>query len=424
MSLIYLLEITILSLARHFFRSFLAMLGVVLGVGAVVAMLAVSEGARRESLAGISAMGVQNIVVHAKEPTSNGESEKGNEAASSYYEAKYYGPGKKDLEHLHVAFEGIESIVPFAEINVSPQCEGRVYDYTVIATTAGFPDIGALSLDDARGRWFLPDDGDQIRPVCVLGRNVARTIFGLDDPMGKIIHLGDVGYEIIGIVRSGRTLGNYQLDTLIYVPFETRETLLASINRSDRKSNVWGGSFPELSQIIIKAESPEAVPALAARLRGYLGKSHPKQDYRIQVPYELLKQKERTQKISQIVMGAIAAISLLVGGIGIMNIMLANIYERTREIGTRRALGAQKIDILFQFVSEAIVLTTLGGGIGVGVGWGLAQIVTEYAQMQTVVTAFSVMISLSVAVLTGLVFGTYPAWKAASLDPVDALKSS
>ena len=344
MSLFYLFEITLLSLARHFFRSFLAMLGVVLGVGAVVAMLAVSEGARRESLAGISAMGIQNIVIHAKEPASKGDAK--NEKQGDFWSTEFYGPNTKDMEHLEKTFEGIESVVPFTEVNVSPAQDGLVYDFVVVATTHSFIDLGAIAVDDPRGRWFLPDDGTQIRPVCVLGKKTARKVFGLNDPLGKIVFMGHIGFEVVGTVESKRVMGNYQLDSLIYVPFKARETLLAKIGHEDRRSISYGGVEPALSQVIIKADMPDAVPALADRLRAYMEKTHPTTDYRIQVPYELLKQNENTQKISQIVMAAIAAISLLVGGIGIMNIMLANIYERTREIGTRRALGAQKLDIL------------------------------------------------------------------------------
>ena len=174
--------------------------------------------------------------------------------------------------------------------------------------------------------------------------------------------------------------------------------------------------------LYIKVDDVNYLPDTVKRLRNYLDTTRDTRDFEVQVPYELLLQEEATQRVFSIVMGSIAAISLLVGGIGIMNIMLANIFERTREIGTRRALGARKRDILFQFLLESTILTALGGGVGLTLGILIARLVEHFAHMNTAITMPSVVVSLAVSIFTGVIFGTYPAWKAANLDPIEALR--
>jgi len=228
---------------------------------------------------------------------------------------------------------------------------------------------------------------------------------------------------VVGILdnpRGARLAGQYDLGNLVYIPFATGNAVFGAMLPAEGSPHERVGV--DYDFLYIKVISVDSLPDTVKRLRNYLGTTRDTRDFEVQVPYELLLQEEATQRVFRIVMGSIAAISLLVGGIGIMNIMLANILERTREIGTRRALGARKRDILFQFLLESTILTGLGGGIGLALGAAIARLVEHFARMNTAVTLPSVGVSLAVSVFTGVIFGTYPAWKAATLDPIEALR--
>lgn len=414
------IQISLNDLAGHAFRSILTALGVVFGVGAVVAMMAISEGARRESIRSIEALGIDNIVLRSIKP----ESEQ-NVQDSSAWSAAEYGVSENDIRHISTVFENIKSIVPVRDMRKTVYYGTGATDIHVFATTPGFLKLSNSRMVDRRSRFLTELDGKNTIPVCVIGKDAAWQLFRFEDPIGRDIRIGGGMFRVVGVLQnpySVRMLGGYDLNNQIFLHIKAADAILGKTLRKRA-----AGSFETLKVeadfLYIKVRDIEQIENTAARLGAYLRKTHDTQDYEITLPYDLLKQREAQQRIYAIVLGSIAAISLLVGGIGIMNIMMANVYERTKEIGTRRALGAKKKDILLQFLTESVLLTTIGGLIGVGVGYGLAQTVTEFANMETAVTLLSVWVSVGVSALVGVAFGTYPAWKAANLDPITALRT-
>lgn len=405
MSLIYNLESTWLSLKHHAFRSLLAMLGVVLGVAAVVGMLAVSEGARRESIERIRQQGVDNIILHSEKPKAN---ETGGEKIF------FYGIRREDITHFRTVFDNVKKVVPIVELRQTVYIHGLPSDMVLVGATPEFLSISRSENADSRGRWLSESDRAVSAMVCSVGVDAARKLFGLDDPLGKTVSVYGATFRVVGLIENplkSKLAGKFDINNMIYVDYDT---LLSIFNRD--------AIAVEADYVYVQVKDLDYLKNTADRIRAYLSETHSLPDYTISVPYELLLAAQATQRVFTIVMGSIAAISLLVGGIGIMNIMLANIYERTKEIGTLRALGAPRRTILTQFLFEAVALTGLGGVIGVGIGFLIALLIKYSAGMPTIVTPGSVIVALTVSILTGIIFGTHPAWKAASLSPVEALR--
>jgi len=421
LGLVRTIDVALMNLRAHVFRAFLAALGVVLGVGAVVGMTAISEGAKREALDQIMAEGIDNIVVTSVPPAEEGAANDAKQGAMT----DEYGVTERDIEHLAAAFENIRELVPVRDMRRKIYAGGRLTGVHMVATTPRFLDITGCRIVDPRGRWLTDQDRQRRAPVCVLGESAARKLFAYRDPLRETISVAGAMFEVVGIVRNprgARLAGNYDLNELVYIPFETGQAIYGSILLNVVSRMQMQRTKVYADYLYVRVQDVAQLPNTAARLRTYLKSIHEGIDYEIKVPYELLLRAKETQRIFTVVMGSIAAISLLVGGIGIMNIMLANIYERTREIGTRRALGAKRSDILLQFMIESVLLTGLGGGVGLAAGIGIARMVELYATMRTEVTPLSIVLALAVSILTGVVFGTYPAWKAASLDPIVALR--
>ncbi len=410
------------SLTRHLVRSLLATLGIVLGIAAVVAMLAIGEGGRREALRQIESQGVDNIILRSVKPA------EGNTPQSSRSFTQRYGITQRDLDHIQTVFENVRLLVPVMDVRREIYEGQQSTDIEAVATTPDFLEVTRCQLVDRRSRFLKSTDGDILDPVCVAGVKAARRLFGPLDPIGKTVVIGNVSFRVIGLMESpgkGRLGGQFDLNNIVCMPLNTAASL-------------WGGITLRMGRgmaekvdydfLYLAAKDISAIPGTSGRLRSYLKSVHTQVDYDVQVPYELLQSARKTQRIFMIVMTSIAAISLLVGGIGIMNIMLANIFERTREIGVRRALGARKRDILLQFLTESVLLTSIGGGLGVGVGIATAAVAETVSRLggevglKAAVTSESLIVALAVSVITGITFGTHPAWKAAQLDPLTALR--
>ncbi len=420
MKFIHTAHIAAKDLWGHVFRSALTALGVIFGVGAVVAMMAISEGARRESLAQIEALGIDNIVVRSIRPESGKSVSQGRS-----WSALEFGIKRKDIEHIAKLFDNIDIVVPVRDARKSIYVGGIKTDVHVMATTPAFMELTRSVNADPRGRFLAYIDGEDAHPACVLGTRAARKLFSFHDPLGRNLSIGGTSFRVVGLIRSPNELklaDGMFLNNMVYIHLRTATVIFGKTSRQESAGSRETTRI-EADYLYVRVKDQNQIENTAARLRTYMSTTHTQQDWEVQVPYELLKQREAQQRIFTIVMASIAAISLLVGGIGIMNIMMANVYERIKEIGTRRALGARKSDILLQFLSEAVMLTVIGGAVGVGLGAGLAAAVTWFSTMPTNVTMISIVVSLIVSIMVGVVFGTYPAWKAANLDPITALRT-
>jgi len=397
------------SLGRHKLRSFLTMLGMIFGVGAVIAMLSIGAGAEEESLRTIASFGIRNIIIQAKEfkteelrqirTESLGVSMKDVEALQNVLKPKPMISASKVLKTYQVNSETARS------------------DSRVVGVSYTYPEIQNLKLVD--GAFFNATDEEGNAQVCVLGIAAKQKLFGFGDVMGKQIKVNDIWMTVVGVLGDaivekqefeGVKIQNPNND--IYIPITT------ALRKFDTES-----VENELNEIIIKIHDDAKITEQASTVNNLMSVMHRYvDDYSIVVPEKLLEQNQRTQEIFNVVMGAIASISLLVGGIGIMNIMLASVLERTNEIGLRRAIGAKKMDIRVQFMTEAVAISFAGGLIGVGLGYGISLAVAEFSGWNTIITANSIILSFGVSSIIGLIFGIYPAIQASNLDPIECLR--
>ncbi|MCM8531945.1 MAG: ABC transporter permease [Lentisphaeraceae bacterium] len=399
------------SLWSHPFRAVLAGLGVVFGVGAVIAMLSISEGAKQASLQQIEVLGVNKILLKSERP---------DETSTQAYSSIEFGLTKNDFKHFNTVLKNVNGVLPIRNTHLSLESKRDKEKVHLFACGIDLLEFTKSNIFQNQGRFFAELDNRQKAPVCVIGKNAARMLYDFENPLGKKIFLKGNSFEIIGILEnpySYSLAGGYDLNNLIFTTIGTAQAIW-------RDSIFNGSNFIETDYdfLYVRVKDEENIINTSNRIRKYLKETHPDGDVSIEVPFELLKQRQATQKIFSIVMASIASISLLVGGIGIMNIMLANIYERMREIGTRRALGATRSNILIQFLSESVLLTSCGGILGIVLGIGLAKLVELYGGMPTVISWVAIFISLFVSVFIGIVFGTFPAWKAAKLHPIEALR--
>jgi len=406
-------------LTLHKFRTVLATLGVIFGVSSVVAMLSISEGARRQSHDNIAALGVDNITVVSVKPTRLSENQSGNRGGLFHY-----GLTRRDLDHIRETFNGVQEAVGMRDMR-SPlfSTSGRELDVRVIATEPEFLHVTRSHMK--RGRFLHWLDAEDRKTVCVLGRDAARQLFRYEDPIGRSVQIASQWYRVVGILEnpaSLRVAGGQDVNSYVFLPLRTAQALGGDVSFT-RKPGGWEAVRVELDGITVQVDSVASVEVLSRRMRNFLTRTHKDPDYEMMVPLELIRSAEKSQRIFSIVMASIAAISLLVGGIGIMNIMLANVTERRKEIGTRRALGARRIDIIGQFLVESATLTGLGGLAGVAVGYGLSEAVGRYAGWPVFVTPLSVMLGLVVSCGVGVVFGLWPAYQAARVRPIEALRS-
>ena len=417
------LRLAIKSLWLHRLRSLLTVLGIVFGVCSVIAMLAIGEGASFEAQEQIKNLGSQNVILRSVKPP---EEQKVSEKGSEDYVLQY-GLSYRDMKSIRATIPGVTIVVPGRIMNEYVWNISHKVDCSIVGTVPWYPEMRNHRV--ARGRFFTEADMDASASVCVLGANVAEVLFPLDSPLGRDVRVGENYYRVIGIMEprgkgagGEETRGGAKAATHeVFIPLETAKTRYGEVLMKMRS-----GSFQaervELHEVTVKVAGMEQVLPVAEAIKAVLKHHHKKKDYEIVVPLELLQRAERTKQIFNIVLGSIAAISLLVGGIGIMNIMLATVTERTREIGIRRAMGARRRDIITQFLVEAVMLSGTGGLFGVALGIAIPLLVTWFAAMKTIITFWSPLLAFSISGVVGVVFGLYPALRAASMDPVEALR--
>ena len=400
------------NLRAHKLRSLLTMLGMIFGVAAVIAMLSIGAGAQQQVIAFIEQLGVNNVIVEAREAS--------DEQALQKVRKLSAGLSFTDYRSIQANVPGLERSTARKRIvptKLLPKPQGEVP--TIFGVSPSYPAIGALAV--TRGRFFNEEEDTAAAPVAVLGQAATAALFGGADPLGQFVKINAQWFRVIGIAGPQLTVQSdvgslpaTDRNNLIYVP------LMAAMLRLE-DSQSW--KKDEIDAVYIRLKQDASVISTGALVRGLLDAAHRgATDFSVIVPAELLAQQQRTRRLFQIVMVAIASISLLVGGIGIMNIMLASVMERTREIGVRRAVGATRSAIVRQFLVETTMITVTGGLTGTLVGVGLSQMVAYFAGWSTIVTAWSVAVACIISVGVGIVFGLYPATRAAKLDPVRALQ--
>ena len=410
------IRLGIKNLALYKMRSMLTMLGVVFGVASVIAMLAVGEGASEEALARIRKLGSNNIIITSIKP-----SEQRSQEARIFMDV--YGLLYEDALRITEGFETVTRVVPAKLVEKEGRLRERSLDLRVVGTTPAWFDLVQRRV--LAGRTLGTRDGDTRSPVVVLTEHGARRLLATAGTIGEFLRIGGGYFEVVGIVKSEGVLeGEIQSpdqEVDAYIPLEVARERFGDIF-SRRTPGARIRELVELHLMIVEVRSLEDVESTAAGIRVMFRRFHRNTDYRINVPLALLRQAEATRRTFNIVLGSIAAISLLVGGIGIMNIMLATVTERTREIGIRRAIGAKRKQIVGQFLVETVVLSTTGGLIGIALGLLIPWLVTRFAGMPTVVRPHSLVLSLGISMAGGILFGIYPALRAARLDPIEALR--
>ena len=413
------IRLGIKTLLLHKLQSFLTMLGVVFGVASVVAMLAVGEGASKEALEQIRKLGSTNIIITSVKPVEDDTSG----TARSPFSLSMYGLLYEDEPRAQETFTSIVRTVPVKIIRKEGRLGQRKLDLRIVGTTPPWFELVRRPM--IAGRTLTVRDAREKAGVVVLTEYGARRLLATEKTVGRSLRIGGQYYEVIGIVESeggqGSSVQTPDQEIDAYIPIEVARERYGDIFMLLSAGSMLRESV-QLHQIIAEVSSTDQVESVAAGLERMLQVSHPKHDYRISVPLALLRQAQATKRTFNIVLGSIAGISLLVGGIGIMNIMLASVTERTREIGIRRAIGAKRKQIIGQFLVETMVLSTSGGLIGIAIGLLIPWLVTYFAEMPTVVTVYSVVLAVGISVTVGVVFGLYPAIRAANMDPIEALR--
>lgn len=411
------------SLWLHRLRSLLTALGIVFGVCSVIAMLAIGEGASYEAQERIKSLGSQNIIIRSVKPP---EEQKVSDRGSQSYVLQY-GLTYTDVKRIRATIPGISVVLPARNIREYAWNTSRRVDCDVIGTVPWFPEMRNQRV--AVGRFFSDRDMERRASVCVIGAEMVRALFPLESPLGRHVRVGADYYRVIGVMEpqaaeplDSGVVGEEEVAThRLFIPLETARMRYGDVLMR-RRSGSFEAERVELHEVTVKVEELDAVRPVADAIQQALEHDHQKKDYEVVVPLELLKRAEETKRIFNIVLGSIAAISLLVGGIGIMNIMLASVTERTREIGVRRALGARRHDIILQFLVETVLLSGAGGVLGVLLGLAIPVIVTYAAGMRTIVTFWSPLLAFFISAMVGVIFGIYPALRAARMDPVEALR--
>jgi len=411
------------SLLLHKLRSALTMLGIIFGVCSVIAMLAIGEGASYEAQEAIKRLGSANIIIRSVKPPEDAKLSGIGRAQSIDYGLTY-----RDAARIQDTVPGVKRVLPVRIIRENVRFAQNSVPCQVLGTLSFYPEI--VGLEIVRGRFLSDWDEINNENVCVLTVGLAQRLFPYQDPLEQSVKVDAFYYRVVGLVReqnlpeqrtqSGQMEGE-PLDNNVYIPLSTSRTRFGEV-LIRRSAGSFEAEKVELHQITVQMNDTATVETADPQIKTLLRRFHEKVDYETIVPLQLLRQAEQTKRIFNIVLGSIAAISLLVGGIGIMNIMLATVTERTREIGIRRALGATRRDITLQFLVETVVLAVGGGLIGVMVGVLTPLLVSHLTTMKTIITLWSVLLAFGISGAVGVIFGLYPAKAAAQLDPIEALR--
>jgi putative ABC transport system permease protein len=397
------------SIQAHKLRSALTMLGVIFGVAAVVSMLAIAGGARREAVEQIRLLGTNNIRVTHLNLTGKARADAEQQGSR--------GLSTKDADLLAASLGRLGEIAPVRYVEAPVLLRGRESPARVVATNADYAHV--TDFRAAQGRFLSDLDVTDAKRVAVLGASVARDLFGFQSPMGRRIRIGDDDYTVVGLmeskrVREGRAtvIRVRDINRDVYIPIRTASARFPLARDA--------GAIDELAIRVIDADRVSTVAPIVTRL--IRSTHHGVDDFEVMVPAELLAQAQSTQRVFNVVMGSIAAISLLVGGIGIMNVMLTTVTERTREIGIRRAVGAPRRAILAQFLIETVLISAAGGLAGIALGFAMAQGINRFAGWETALSPTATASAFGISALVGIVFGIYPARRAALMDPIGALR--
>ncbi|MFA8449407.1 MAG: ABC transporter permease [Bacteroidales bacterium] len=442
------LEILSISLEAVFanrFRSFLTALGIIFGVAAVIAMMSIGKGARQEILDQIKLVGVNNIIISAKrtedvqkkeDDDNNGKNKKSN-----------FSPGLSlaDAKALKKLVPGIKTVSPEIEYSIHITENGKRKAANLKGVDPNF--FALFNLETQTGKLFTEKQQKLIKPICVIGNGIKNKVFPKENPVGKTIKCDKIWFRIIGVLKNysigevssnAAVKSNYNND--VFVPITTinsrykdrshkkiaanggrRFIIFGDNNKSKKKRNEFGNN--QLNRLVVQVKDSKDLSQTAELIIKILKRRHKEvDDFVVEVPELLLKQEQKNKEIFNIVLGAIASISLIVGGIGIMNIMLASVMERIREIGVRRSIGATKKDIILQFLLESIFISIAGGIIGVILGVGLSKLISQFADIKTIISIEAIITSFFVSAAVGILFGYMPAKKAAEQNPVESLR--
>ena len=409
-------------LLRNKLRSFLTMLGMIFGVASVIAMLSVGAGARNEILSRIQELGVKNVIVNSVEPPE----EIKPDSTTEDQEMNKYGLTFDDADYIEEVIPTVDNLLRVNRIRHRLWYGSKRLEASVLGVSPEY--LRMFGLEAGRGRVFNEVDSRNNAKVCVIRRGLVRQLETVEDPIGMWIRIGDFPFQVIGVLDDAafrsHTRKALNIDAAaqeVYIPYTTSMRTLGIVTLIDRAGSQ-EFTRVEVDQLVVTTGSQDEVLRTSQMLETALARSHDRKDYEIVVPLELLQQSEETQRVFNLVMILIASISLIVGGIGIANIMLATITERTKEIGVRRALGARRSDIVVQFLTETTAIAAIGGLFGCLFGiLGILGIV-ELTSWKAVIAPEYVAISLVISCSVGILFGIFPARRAAKMDPISALR--
>ncbi|HAM10182.1 MAG: hypothetical protein A2X05_04035 [Bacteroidetes bacterium GWE2_41_25] len=404
------IRVAIYGLRDHKFRSFLTMLGIIFGTASVITMISIGEGAKKQAMAKYQDLGVSNIIIRDKELTDTDL----EQARMKFSQ----GLSIDDIRAITEIVPGVQGIAPQSEARLEAMYGDKSSKVTVIGVTPELTNILNYRMD--KGTFLDQDHYSRQLKVCVLGANIVNELFTIEDPLGRNIKLGDQWFEVVGVLQTKalftETVGELaarDLNNDVYIP-------LSTFGKRIPKTNMLAS---ELKQVTVRLGGSESLIESAAVIRSIITRRHfNNDDFSIIIPYELMEQEKRESRIYNLLLASIAAISLIVGGIGIMNIMLASVMERTQEIGIRRAIGGRRSDIMGQFVTEAMAMSVTGGLIGVFMGIILSLGIGLITEVKTYLTLYSIFIAFGFSVIVGITFGYLPARRAADLSPIESIR--